>query len=69
MHHIALVVALALALPLAAQQPGNWQAAGTKGAVAAGGQGAVDAGIAILKAGGNAIDCGRGHHPRAERHR
>src|SRR4051794_28994661 len=36
--------------------PGTWQASGTHGAVAAGGQGAVDAGIAIVKAGGNAID-------------
>src|SRR4029453_2529025 len=50
----------ALASPAAAQRrgadPGVWQASGTHGAVAAGGQGAVDAGITILKAGGNAMD-------------
>lgn len=34
----------------------NWKASGTQGAVAAGGQGAVDAGMTILKAGGNAAD-------------
>ena len=69
MHRIALVVALALALPLAAQQRGNWRAAGTKGAVAAGGQGAVDAGIAILKSGGNAADSAAATILRPERHR
>src|SRR5437660_1503905 len=34
----------------------HWKASGKEGAVAAGGQGAVDAGIEILKAGGNAAD-------------
>ena len=34
----------------------SWKASGTQGAVAAGGQGAVDAGLEILKAGGNAVD-------------
>jgi gamma-glutamyltranspeptidase / glutathione hydrolase len=38
------------------QTTGVWQASGKHGAVAAGGQGAVDAGITILKDGGNAID-------------
>jgi gamma-glutamyltranspeptidase/glutathione hydrolase len=48
---------LLLASPLLAQQRGtNWKASGPRGAVAAGGQGAVDAGIATLKAGGNAAD-------------
>src|SRR6516165_10727472 len=42
------------------QQPDakNWKASGKRGAVAAGGQGAVDAGMSILKDGGNAIDAG-----------
>src|SRR5262249_30955727 len=38
------------------QQAGTWQASGTHGAIAAGGQGAVDAGMSILKDGGNAVD-------------
>ena len=36
--------------------PGTWSGSGKNGAVAAGGQGAVDAGMIILKAGGNAAD-------------
>ena len=36
--------------------PGTWSGTGKNGAVAAGGQGAVDAGMFILKAGGNAAD-------------
>jgi gamma-glutamyltranspeptidase/glutathione hydrolase len=36
----------------------EWQAAGTQGAVAAGGRSAVAAGLGILKAGGNAADAG-----------
>ena len=41
-----------------AQQPkgGPWKASGKQGAVAAGGQGAVDAGMTMLKKGGNAAD-------------
>jgi gamma-glutamyltranspeptidase/glutathione hydrolase len=43
-----------------AQQPpaptGTWKASGKNGAVAAGGQEAVDAGLAMLRAGGNAAD-------------
>ena len=35
---------------------GQWRAGGTKGAVVAGGPEAVDAGIEVLKAGGNAVD-------------
>src|SRR5215813_14058560 len=35
---------------------GDWKASGTKGAVAAGGKEAVDAGLEILKSGGNAAD-------------
>jgi gamma-glutamyltranspeptidase / glutathione hydrolase len=37
-------------------RPGTWSGTGKNGAVAAGGQGAVDAGMKILKAGGNAAD-------------
>jgi gamma-glutamyltranspeptidase len=36
--------------------PGTWKASGKHGAVAAGGQGAVDAGLTILQNGGNAAD-------------
>ncbi len=39
-----------------AQEPAAWHATGTRGAVAAGGQGAVDAGIRVLREGGNAAD-------------
>ena len=61
----ALLLALCLAcsaLPRvvkAQSQPrggGTWHASGKAGAVAAGGAGAVDAGIEILKSGGNAAD-------------
>jgi gamma-glutamyltranspeptidase / glutathione hydrolase len=37
-------------------KPGTWSGTGKNGAVAAGGQGAVDAGMVLLKAGGNAAD-------------
>ena len=51
------ILLLLLASPVLAQPRGtDWKASGTHGAVAAGGQGAVDAGIATLKSGGNAID-------------
>ena len=40
----------------AKKEPGMWKASGKRGAVAAGGQGAVDAGMTLLKADGNAID-------------
>src|SRR5688572_14707970 len=51
------ILLLLVASPLLAQPRNtNWKASGTHGAVAAGGQGAVDAGIATLKAGGNAAD-------------
>ncbi len=49
------VLAQSPAQPRAADA-GTWKAAGTHGAVAAGGQAAVDAGLAILKGGGNAAD-------------
>jgi hypothetical protein len=45
--------------PQAPAQPratGNWKASGKNGAVAAGGQEAVDAGLEILKGGGSAAD-------------
>src|SRR5262245_14942479 len=52
-----LVIALAFPLVADAQRPqGPWKASGTHGAVAAGGEGAVEAGLAILKRGGNAAD-------------
>lgn len=51
-----LLLSLALTATASAQDRGTWKASGTHGAVAAGGQGAVDAGIATLKAGGNAAD-------------
>ena len=66
-----LLAALGFGLsgPVSTAQPGadsqpqqpqatNWKASGKRGAVAAGGQGAVDAGMSILKDGGNAIDAG-----------
>src|SRR5438552_1502412 len=64
MKRMLAVVALAVALvaPAAAQRrqqiadPGVWQATGAHGAVTAGGQGAVDAGLTLLKSGGNAAD-------------
>src|SRR5215207_5104475 len=52
-----IILLLVLSAPLLAQpRDTTWKASGTHGAVAAGGQGAVDAGIATLKAGGNAAD-------------
>ena len=57
-----LVLSLPALLPLClpaqeAPQPSpSWNATGKHGAVAAGGQEAVEAGISILKAGGNAVD-------------
>src|SRR5262245_29900124 len=57
---LAALIALAGPPRAGAQQPpdraGVWQASGKNGAVAAGGQPAVDAGIELLKAGGNAAD-------------
>src|SRR5207244_3560085 len=58
---VALLCAVGVA-PVSAQRrqqnadAGVWQASGTHGTVAAGGQGAVDAGITLLKSGGNAMD-------------
>src|SRR5262245_37499835 len=56
MRPITLLASLVILTPLFAQQRGEWKASGSHGAVAAGGQGAVDAGIATLKGGGNAAD-------------
>src|SRR6516165_12037831 len=59
---LVVVVCAVVVAPASAQRrqqnidPGVWQASGTHGAVAAGGQGAVDAGITLLKEGGNAMD-------------
>jgi gamma-glutamyltranspeptidase len=52
---LCAVIHLSLLPPTQAQPAGgDWKASGKHGAVAAGGQGAVDAGIATLKKGGNA---------------
>lgn len=56
MRVLAVLLLPALATPLLAEPKGTWKATGSHGAVAAGGQGAVDAGLATLKAGGNAAD-------------
>jgi gamma-glutamyltranspeptidase/glutathione hydrolase len=57
MRRATLLVVFVFSCPLFAQQSkGPWKAAGSNGAVAAGGLGAVDAGIGTLKAGGNAAD-------------
>jgi gamma-glutamyltranspeptidase/glutathione hydrolase len=65
---IVIVTLTSLALAQAPAEPralptrpagslvGQWQAAGTHGAVAAGGAEAVEAGLAMLREGGNAID-------------
>src|SRR5262245_24476821 len=57
---LTAIVFLLSALSLHSGQPApgsdSWHASGTRGAVAAGGQEAVDAGVTILKAGGNAAD-------------
>ncbi len=54
-HPLALLLLFAGLVQAQNPQAGAWNAVGTHGAVAAGGQGAVDAGITILKSGGNAI--------------
>jgi gamma-glutamyltranspeptidase/glutathione hydrolase len=46
----------ALLLALAVQDTTGWKGEGVQGAVSAGGAGAVEAGIEILKGGGNAVD-------------
>src|SRR5262245_40300558 len=54
-----LAFVLIVSLPFvsfAQRQQGPWKASGTQGAVAAGGEGAVEAGVATLKKGGNAAD-------------
>lgn len=62
---IMLALAAALALPASgvaqvrkgqAEKQGPWSASGKNGAISAGGQGAVEAGLTILKSGGNAAD-------------
>jgi gamma-glutamyltranspeptidase/glutathione hydrolase len=53
---LTFLVSLTLASATVAQERGPWKAEGKHGAVAAGGRPAVEAGIAILKAGGNAAD-------------
>src|SRR5207248_2360597 len=55
---LALVLAfLPVAAPAQAPSPaGTWEASGKNGAVVAGGGGAVQAGLEILKGGGNATD-------------
>lgn len=56
MRSISILLVFVVAVPVFAQANTTWKASGNHGAVAAGGQGAVDAGIATLKSGGNAID-------------
>jgi gamma-glutamyltranspeptidase/glutathione hydrolase len=51
-----LLLTLSAGDTFAQRGEGTWQAAGTHGAVVAGGQGAVDAGMSVLKGGGNAAD-------------
>jgi gamma-glutamyltranspeptidase/glutathione hydrolase len=56
---VFLLVLLTPATLFAQRQPakqGPWNATGKNGAVSAGGQGAVEAGLEILKSGGNAAD-------------
>jgi gamma-glutamyltranspeptidase/glutathione hydrolase len=62
-HFISLCLMSLLAVPNVASSQskqtrsvGTWQASGRRGAVAAGGQEAVDAGLVILRSGGNAAD-------------
>src|SRR5262245_7983902 len=53
----ALVLAVAFVIQAADPPPrGTWKASGKNGAVAAGGAEAVEAGLTLLKQGGNAID-------------
>ena len=47
----------------------GWNAVSKTGAVAAGGAGAVAAGIEILEAGGNAADAAAGDDPRTQCYR
>src|SRR5262245_15860313 len=56
MRTATLLTSLVVAFSAFGQANTTWKASGSHGAVAAGGQGAVDAGIATLKSGGNAID-------------
>ncbi|HZT82491.1 MAG TPA: gamma-glutamyltransferase [Gemmataceae bacterium] len=53
---VPLLGALHQLLPAAAPEAETWHVAGRRGAVAAGGQGAVEAGLTILRDGGNAAD-------------
>lgn len=56
---LALIAAVSGYAQKEGQKPGTqgtWQATGKQGAVCAGGQGAVDAGLTVLKSGGNAAD-------------
>jgi gamma-glutamyltranspeptidase/glutathione hydrolase len=55
---LLLLVLSVMQPPTAAQTAARetWKASGSKGAVAGGGQEAVDAGLSVLKAGGNAAD-------------
>jgi gamma-glutamyltranspeptidase / glutathione hydrolase len=52
----AFVLLNARPVPAQADRPANWKGQGTKGAVAAGGQEAVQTGLSVLKEGGNAAD-------------
>ena len=56
MRIMIIFLTLAISAPVLGQTNTTWKGSGSHGAVAAGGQGAVDAGIATLKSGGNAVD-------------
>lgn len=53
---VSVSVVLVLGLVARAGEPTGWKASGRNGAVAAGGAPAVEAGVRILQAGGNAAD-------------
>jgi gamma-glutamyltranspeptidase/glutathione hydrolase len=53
---VALLAQPSVAQDAKAPQQATWKGSGKQGAVAAGGQGAVDAGMEVLRQGGNAVD-------------
>lgn len=53
---VAVGILIMSAVTAAAAPPGTWQASGSNGAVVAGGEDAVAAGMEVLRDGGNAVD-------------
>src|SRR6185437_9635776 len=53
---VAVATVVVGVAPAPAAEPGTWQASGAQGAVVAGGEGAVEAGMTLLRDGGNAVD-------------